>query len=96
MFETIDYRLYSWPGHGVAKDAGYQYNEKEWMLPEEYDHLISDPTDYMLRTYLPRTVGAFAGFGGLSSLFDFIELPFVAGQVGGWGIAGDGRRVWRG
>ena len=55
------------------------------MLPEEYDHLISDPSDYMLRTYLPRTVGAFAGFANLSSLFDFIELPFVFGQVGGWG-----------
>ena len=39
----------------------------------------------MLRTYLPRTVGAFAGFAGLSSLFDYIELPFVSGQVGGWG-----------
>jgi hypothetical protein len=85
MFEALDYKLYSWPGHGVAKEASYQYVEKEWMLPEEYDHLISDPSDYMLRTYLPRTVGAFGGFGQLSSLFDFIELPFVFGQVNGWG-----------
>jgi len=85
MFEALDYKLYAWPGHGVAKEASYQYNEKEWMLPEDYDHLISDPTDYLMRVYLPRTVGAFAGFGGLSSLLDFIELPFVFGQVGGWG-----------
>ena len=85
MFETLDYKLYSWPGHGVPKEASYQYNEKEWMLPEEYDHLISDPTDYLMRVYLPRTVGAFSGFAGLSSLLDFIELPFVFGQVGGWG-----------
>ena len=85
MFEALDYKLYSWPGHGVPKGASYQYGEKEWMLPEDYDHLISDPTDYMLRTYLPRTVGAFGGFAGLSSFFDFIELPFVSGQVGAWG-----------
>jgi len=85
MFESLDYKLYSWPGHGVSKEASYQYNEKEWMLPEEYDHLISDPSDYLLRTYLPRTVGAFAGFGGMSSLFDYIELPFVSGNVGAWG-----------
>ena len=84
MFEALDYKLYAWPGHGVAKEGSYQYNEKEWMLPEEYDHLISDPSDYMLRTYLPRTVGAFAGFSQLSSLFDFIELPFVSGHTGGW------------
>jgi hypothetical protein len=85
VFETIDYRLYSWPGHGVSKEVGYQYNEKEWMLPEDYDHLIADPSDYMLRTYLPRTVGAFAGFGNLPSLFNYMELPFVSGQVGAWG-----------
>jgi hypothetical protein len=85
MFEALDYKLYSWPGHGVAKEASYQYNEKEWMVPEEYDHLISDPTDYLLRAYLPRTIGAFAGFGNLSSLFDYVELPFVSGNVGAWG-----------
>ena len=85
MFEAIDYKLYSWPGHGVAKDASYQYNEKEWMLADEYDNLISDPSDYLLRTYLPRTVGALAGFAGISSIFDYTELPFVAGQVGAWG-----------
>ena len=85
VFEAIDYKLYAWPGHGVAKEASYQYNEQEWMLPEEYDHLISDPSDFMLRTYLPRAVGAFAGFGKLTSLFDFIELPFVSNQIGGWG-----------
>ena len=85
MFANLDYKLYAWPGHGVPEEASYQYNEKEWMLPEEYDHLISDPGDYMLRTYLPRTVGAFTGFGQLSSLLDYIELPFVSGNVGAWG-----------
>ena len=85
MFESMDYKLYSWPGHGVSKEASYQYVEREWMLPEEYDHLISDPTDYLLRTYLPRAIGGFAGFGGMSSLWDYIELPFVSGNVGAWG-----------
>jgi hypothetical protein len=84
MYELLDYRLYSWPGHGTQKGASYQYNENEWMTPEDYDHLISDPTDYMLRVYLPRTVGAFSGFEHLSSLFDFVELPFVPANVGGW------------
>jgi Uroporphyrinogen decarboxylase (URO-D) len=82
---ALEYALYSWPGHGVPEDAGYQYNEKEWMAAEDYDHLISDPTDYLLRTYLPRTVGAFAGFAGLSPFLDYIELPFVSSQVMGWG-----------
>jgi hypothetical protein len=85
MFEALDYKLYSWPGHGVSENASYQYNEKEWMVPEDYDQLISDPSDYLIRTYLPRTLGAFAGFANLSSFFDLIELPFVSGHVGAWG-----------
>ncbi len=85
MLEVLEYKPYAWPGHGTSRDAGFQYNEQEWMLPEEYDHLISDPTDYMLRVYLPRTVGALAGFASLSPLFDFIELPFVSGNIGAWG-----------
>lgn len=85
MLEALDYRTYAWAGHGVAPEAMYQYVEKEWMFPEEYDHLIADPTDYMLRVYVPRTVGAFAGFSSLRSIFSFIELPFVAGYTAGWG-----------
>jgi hypothetical protein len=85
MFAALDYKLYSWPGHGVSEAASYQYNEKDWMVPEDYDQLISDPSDYLIRTYLPRTVGAFAGFRDVSSFWDYIELPFVFGQVLGWG-----------
>jgi hypothetical protein len=85
MLEDVDYKSYSWPGHGVAKEASFQYNEKEWMLAEEYDHLIADPTDYLLRVYLPRTVGAFAGFANLSSFVDFVEMPFSSFHLGGWG-----------
>ena len=87
VLEQLDYRLYSWPGHGAPHDANFQYNEKEWMLPEEYDHLISDPSDYLLRAYLPRAVGSFKGFAQLSSLFDFVELPNVAGHMTTWGSA---------
>jgi hypothetical protein len=85
MFAALDYKLYSWPGHGVSETASYQYNEKEWMVPEDYDNLIADPTDYLIRDYLPRTVGAYAAFKNLSSFWDYIELPFVFGQVIGWG-----------
>ena len=44
--ETLQYNLYKWPGHGVAENLSYQFHEKEYMKPDEYDHLISDPTDF--------------------------------------------------
>jgi Uroporphyrinogen decarboxylase (URO-D) len=85
MFEKLDYKLFAWPGHGIPKETGHQYNEKEWMGPNEYEALIADPTGYLLHTYLPRTVGAFRGFSGLSSFLDLISFPSVSAHLGSWG-----------
>ncbi len=56
-YEILDVKILSWPGHGVPHEAGFQYNEKEWMQADEYDLLIDDPTDYLLHYYLPRVAG---------------------------------------
>lgn len=61
--EILDYRLYAWPGHGISTDApDLQFIEGEYMTEDEYDDLIRDPTDFWLRRYLPRCLGAFKGF----------------------------------
>ena len=74
--EILDYRLYAWPGHGLAQDApGYQFVEGEYMKVPEYDDFIRDPSDYWLRTYLPRIFGAFESFRMLSPLPDILEIP---------------------
>ena len=31
FYEILDYKLYSWPGHGVAPEHSYQCNEGEYM-----------------------------------------------------------------
>lgn len=74
--EILDYKLYVWPGHGLSVDApGYQFVEGEYVKAEEYDALIRDPSDFWLRTYLPRVFGSFAGFRLLSPLTDIVEMP---------------------
>ncbi len=89
FFEMVDYKLYAWPGHGVAKEHCYQMLEGEYMKPEEYDILISDPTYFFMRYYLPRIFGIMDGFPmlphfpGIQEMygvaFDFI--PFGLPQV---------------
>ena len=75
-FELLDYKLYAWPGHGLSVEApGYQYVEGEYMKADEYEDLIRDPSDYWLRTYLPRLFGSFEGFRLLSPLTDILEIP---------------------
>lgn len=78
FFEILDYKLYSWPGHGVAPEHCYQCNEGEYMKPEEYDDLIQDPTGYFIHLYLPRVFGALGGFQ---------MLPFFPGILEMYGLA---------
>lgn len=77
VYEALDYKLYKWPGHGLAEDVpSYQFVEGEYMKADEYDAFLNDPLDYSLRYFLPRTWGAFAPFGGLTSFSFGFGLPF--------------------
>jgi len=80
-FETLDYRLYKWPGHGTPAHTSYQCVEAEYMRADEYDALIQDPSDFWLRVYLPRIFGALEPLQKLSPLTDIIELPTTASHL---------------
>lgn len=71
--EILDNRLYSWPGHGVPDDGSFQFNEGEYMMADEYDAIILDPSDYWWRTYLPRVLGA---TGALANLMPLAQVNF--------------------
>ena len=81
--ESLDYQLYKWPGHGLAENLSYQFNEKEYMQADEYDHLISDPTDFFLRSWMPKTLGALAPLANMPPVYGAVELP----MMGSWLIA---------
>ena len=71
--EVLNLKHYSWPGHGVSPDFGYQYHEGEFMFAEEYDEFIADPTFFMFRRAIPRMVGAFEGLAKLTTPHDMPE-----------------------
>jgi hypothetical protein len=79
VYDALDYKLYSFPGHGLPVNAvGFQYNEGEYMLADEYDALIKDPTGFLTRVYLPRVIGAFQNFPMLPYPIRMNELPSLA------------------
>ncbi|MCK5181566.1 MAG: hypothetical protein KAQ73_03405 [Dehalococcoidia bacterium] len=78
VYDILDYKLYSWPGHGVSPNASYQANEGEYMKANEYDALIDDPSNFFSSTYLPRVFGALEGFKMLPSLTGILEIYGVA------------------
>jgi len=74
--EMIDHKLHKWPGHGLFDDVGsYQFIEAEYMKADEYDKLIDDPSDFWLRTFMPREAGVFKALAKLPHLTPFIGIP---------------------
>jgi uroporphyrinogen-III decarboxylase len=78
FFELVDYKLYAWPGHGVKKEHCYQMLDAEYMKPEEYDILISDPSRFFINYYLPRVFGILDGFQMLPNFPGIQEMYGVA------------------
>jgi uroporphyrinogen-III decarboxylase len=78
FYEILDYKLYKWPGHGVAPEHCYQCVEQEYMKAGEYDLLIADPSFYFRNFYLPRVFGALEGFTMLPPLTGILEIYGVA------------------
>ena len=72
--ETIDTRIMKWPGHGLAPTQSHQYVEGEYMMADEYDAFLENPTDFILRTYLPRTCGALGPFKDFPGLLNHLSI----------------------
>jgi uroporphyrinogen-III decarboxylase len=71
-YDTLGYKLYKWPGHGLDDTVSMiQFVEDTYMKADEYDAFINNPADFILRYFLPRTWGAFEPMTKLSSLSSF-------------------------
>ncbi len=76
VLDMIDYKIQKWPGHGLPDDApSHQFIEGEYMPAEEYDALINDPADYLLRYFLPRSAGVLKPFSKFAPLTPFVAIP---------------------
>lgn len=93
--EVLDAKQTRWPGGQLPPNVSHQFVEGEYMKADEYDLFLSDPTDFVLRCYLPRVFGALAplsklppmrtmtgtGFAGLVGLFTRPEFKDFAGKL---------------
>lgn len=86
VYEILDYKQYKWPGHGVTNDSVYQCLEAEYMKAEDYPAYIDDPTDFYIRTWIPRVFGALSPLKMISPFRDLWEMPLVSGAMAPFGI----------
>jgi uroporphyrinogen-III decarboxylase len=79
VLEALDSKQLRWPGHGVSKFHTHQFVEGEYMTQAEYDLLLNDPSDFLVRFYLPRVYGILAPTAKLPPLNTLLNmLPFHA------------------
>lgn len=80
ILEVLDFKQLKWPGHGVPINSTYQFVEGEYMKVEEYDHFLSDPSDFMVRRYWPRICSSLKGLEKLNPIHSIITyymgIPF--------------------
>ncbi len=75
VLDLLDYKLYSWPGHKLGINvSSFQFMEAEYMKEDEYDALILDPSDYFMRTYLPRVCGVLEPMRMFRPATDLVEI----------------------
>jgi hypothetical protein len=86
FYEILDFKLYKWPGHGVAPEHSYQCVEGEYMKADEYDDLIQDPSNFFRSIYHPRIWGALEPFKKLSPIPDLAEMFGEAGSFVTYGL----------
>jgi hypothetical protein len=73
--EAIDFKQMVWPGHGTSPNHTHQFVEGEYMKADEYDAFLSDPTGFILQTFLPRTCGKLESLQNLPHLSLLLFSP---------------------
>ena len=77
VLEALDAKQLRWPGHGVSRYHTHQFVEGEYMKEDEYDLLLNDTSDFLIRRYLPRVYGIMGPTAALPPLnMLMVMLPF--------------------
>ncbi|KPJ74823.1 MAG: uroporphyrinogen decarboxylase [Deltaproteobacteria bacterium SG8_13] len=82
LYDAIDCKTYRLPGRDLPPDTQFQFVEKEYMKPDEYDILIDDPKRFLFDCFLPRVLGEFAEKGTPRSYIAFLKAGMAQMMMG--------------
>ena len=80
-FSALDAKHYQWPGGDLPDDKTFQFIEKEYLLADEYDQFLANPTDFTFRVLWPRMTGKLAPLGAFPPLFSLGPDPIFLGPA---------------
>ncbi len=77
--QTLESNYTRWPGGPLGENVPTQIIEHEYMKANEYDLFLADPSDYILRVWLPRVYGFIEPISNLPPLMNLsTNLPMIA------------------
>jgi hypothetical protein len=85
--EMLGMKQLLWPGGPLHSNVTHQFVEAEYMREEEYDLFITDPTDFVLRYYLPRVFASLRPLSGLASIMPIQNSAAFPGILHRFGTA---------
>jgi hypothetical protein len=77
VWDLLETKHQRWGGGSLPPDVGIEFVEGEYMKDEEYDLFILDPSDFVMRYYLPRVFGALAPFSRLPAFRNLVGTGFA-------------------
>jgi uroporphyrinogen-III decarboxylase len=84
--EIIGLKSNKWAGYNLPNTQEFQYVEQEYMLADEYDQFLKDPSDFVIRKLWPRMAEGLEPFGVFPSFLamshTFAPIAEIAIYVG--------------
>ena len=68
VWEKLGIKTFKWPGYNLKENLPYQFVENEYMLADEYDEFLSNPSDFVVRKMMPRMATILEPMGMLPPL----------------------------
>jgi len=88
LHDAVGARYLKFAGLALEKNSQFQYVEEAYMLPEDYDEFIANPTEWVATKYLPRLHTELAAPGSYRATVGLIKGAFgLAQQLGANGQA---------
>ena len=80
--ESLGFKQMLWPGYGLPSNSSHQFVEGEYLQADEYDTFLKDPSDFIIRTYLPRIYGKLADLAKLPPMSQLYGYPTLSALLG--------------
>ncbi len=88
LHDAVGAVYYKFAGLALEENTQFQYVEKEYMFPEDYDDFIDNPTEWIATKFLPRIHSELSEPGSYRATMGLVKGAFgLANQLGANGQA---------